>query len=84
MSLSGTYGPADDTESMKVLSKALDIGCYFWDSAVAYGKGHNEELIGRFFKENPGSREKVFIASKCAFEVSAMILSQTVPEAKIC
>lgn len=71
MSLSGMYGSADDEESMKVLKKAVDIGCTFWDTAVIYGFGHNEKLLGRFFKENPGSREKVFLASKCAYDVLA-------------
>ena len=69
MSLSGGYGEADDEESLTVLKKALDLGCTFWDSAIVYGFGHNESLIGRFFRENPGSREKVFIATKCGFDV---------------
>jgi aryl-alcohol dehydrogenase-like predicted oxidoreductase len=73
MSLSGMYGPADDEESLKVLKQAVDIGCTFWDSAVIYGFGHNEKLLGRFFKENPGSREKVFLASKCAYDVSRLL-----------
>jgi aryl-alcohol dehydrogenase-like predicted oxidoreductase len=72
MSLSGIYGPADDDESLRVLAKAYELGCTFWDSAVIYGMGHNEELIGRFFRENEGSREKVFIASKCAWEVGRL------------
>lgn len=69
MSLSGAYGSADDEKSLQTLAKAVEIGCTFWDSAVVYGMGHNESLLGRFFKENPGSREKVFVASKCAFDV---------------
>ena len=75
MSLSGGYGKADDDESLKVLAKAIELECTFWDSAQVYGNGHNEELIGRFFKENPGAREKVFIGSKCGFEVSPTIPS---------
>jgi len=75
MSLSGTYGEANDDESLKVLKRALDVGCTFWDSAVVYGMGHNEKLLGRFFKENPGSREKVFLASKCAFDVRQLFYS---------
>lgn len=27
--------------------------------------GHNEQLIGDWVKQNPGSRDKLFIASKC-------------------
>lgn len=70
MSLSHAYGQADDGESLKVLAKAVELGCTFWDSAVVYGKGHNETLLGRFFDDHPGAREKVFVASKCAFDVS--------------
>jgi aryl-alcohol dehydrogenase-like predicted oxidoreductase len=71
MSLSGSYGPANDEESLKVLEKALELGCTFWDTALVYGFGHNEALLGRFFKEHPGAREKVFVASKCGWDVSA-------------
>ncbi len=69
MSFSQGYGPADDKVSVQTLQKALDLGCTFWDTAVVYGKGHNETLIGNFLKET-GSRDKVFIASKCGFDVS--------------
>jgi aryl-alcohol dehydrogenase-like predicted oxidoreductase len=71
MGFSQSYGPAKDEESLETLAKAVELGCTFWDSAVVYGAGHNESLIGRFFKENPGSRENVFIASKCGIEVSS-------------
>lgn len=70
MSLAGAYGPLDPEEAQKVLKRALDLGCTFWDTALAYGPG--EGAIGRFFRENPGSREKVFIASKCGFDVSGL------------
>lgn len=69
MSFSGGYGEANDEDSLKVLTKAVELGCTFWDTAQVYGQGHNETLIGRFFKENPGAREKVFIGSKCGFTV---------------
>jgi len=69
MSFSGGYGEANDEDSLKVLAKAVEIGCTFWDTAQVYGQGHNETLIGRFLKENPGAREKVFIGSKCGFTV---------------
>lgn len=74
MSLSGSYGAANDEESLQVLAKAIELGCTFWDSALVYGKGHNEQLLGRFFKENPGARDKVFLASKCGFDVSPTTL----------
>jgi len=70
MGMSQSYGESDDDESLKTLAKAVELGCTFWDSAAIYGSGHNERLIGRFFKENEGAREKVFIASKCGLPVS--------------
>jgi aryl-alcohol dehydrogenase-like predicted oxidoreductase len=69
MSFSGNYGEASDEDSLKVLAKAVELGCTFWDTAQVYGQGHNETLIGRFLSENPGAREKVFIGSKCGFTV---------------
>ncbi|RSH93609.1 hypothetical protein EHS25_006255 [Saitozyma podzolica] len=69
MSLSGGYGPADDDESLKVLARAYELGCTFWDTAAVYGMGHNEELIGRFLKATPGAREKLFIGSKCGWDI---------------
>jgi aryl-alcohol dehydrogenase-like predicted oxidoreductase len=70
MGFSQSYGPAKDEESLQTLAKAVELGCTFWDTAAVYGCGHNETLLGRFFAENPGSREKVFVASKCGIEVS--------------
>jgi aryl-alcohol dehydrogenase-like predicted oxidoreductase len=69
MSLSGAWGPVDDEQGLKVLRRAFDLGSTFWDTASVYGFGHNEKLIGRFLKENPGARDKLFIASKCGWEV---------------
>jgi aryl-alcohol dehydrogenase-like predicted oxidoreductase len=68
MGFSQSFGPADDAESHETLKAALDMGCTFWDTAVVYGKGHNETLIGDFVKKN-NCRDKVFIASKCGFAV---------------
>ncbi|KAF5229929.1 hypothetical protein FAUST_10093 [Fusarium austroamericanum] len=60
-----------------VLLKALEQGCTFWDTAVSYGPGKNEKIIGDFIKKH-NCRDKLFItdrgtsvASKCgiaAFE----------------
>lgn len=61
MSMSGIYGKADDAESEKVIQRALDLGINFIDTADAYGRGHNEELVGRAIK---GSRDKVVLATK--------------------
>jgi aryl-alcohol dehydrogenase-like predicted oxidoreductase len=52
---------ADDKESMKVLLKAIDEGINIFDTALAYGKGHSEKLVGEAEKE---SKKKIFIATK--------------------
>lgn len=62
MGMSEFYGPTDDEESLKVLHKAVDLGCNFFDTADTYGNSHNEELIGRFLKHH---RSDVKVATKC-------------------
>ncbi len=61
MSLSGTYGEADDHESQATLSAAFDAGITYVDTAEAYGLGHNERLIGRWLRERG---EEVFVSTK--------------------
>ncbi|RAL00196.1 aldo-keto reductase [Aspergillus ibericus CBS 121593] len=55
-------------EAEPVLLKAIELGCTFWDTAVAYQAGVNEKLLGDFIRKH-NVRDKVFIASKCGFDV---------------
>lgn len=52
MGMSEFYGPHDDAESLQVLHRAMDLGITFLDTADMYGPFHNEELLGRFLKQN--------------------------------
>jgi aryl-alcohol dehydrogenase-like predicted oxidoreductase len=61
MSFSGVYGPADDAASAAIVHAALDRGITMFDSSDAYGKGHNEELLGKALK---GRRQGVVVATK--------------------
>src|SRR5215468_722694 len=61
MSMSGVYGPADDTESIATLHRAFDLGINFLDTSASYGHGHNHELIAKAIK---GRRETIVIHSK--------------------
>lgn len=64
MGMSFAYGTPDDGQSVKTLERALDLGINFWDTADIYGRGHNEELIGKVLKKH---RDKVFLATKFGF-----------------
>lgn len=64
MGMSQSYGPADESESLATLDRALELGITFFDTAEAYGPYKNEELLGRAFK---GRRDRVIIATKFGF-----------------
>ncbi|KAH6721918.1 NADP-dependent oxidoreductase domain-containing protein [Leptodontidium sp. MPI-SDFR-AT-0119] len=55
-------------EAEPVLEKAIELGSTFWDTAVVYAAGANEKLLGDFIKKH-NVRDKVFVASKCGFDV---------------
>jgi aryl-alcohol dehydrogenase-like predicted oxidoreductase len=62
MGMSGTYGDAsDEAESIRTIHRALDLGVTFLDTAEVYGRGHNEELVGRAIKDR---RDQVVLATK--------------------
>ncbi|KAJ5924002.1 hypothetical protein N7466_008189 [Penicillium verhagenii] len=62
----GTFLTLEEAEP--VLLKAIELGCTFWDTAVVYQAGVNEKLLGDFIRKH-NVRDKVFIASKCGFQV---------------
>jgi aryl-alcohol dehydrogenase-like predicted oxidoreductase len=64
MGMSQSYGPADESESIATLHRAIDLGCNFFDTAQGYGPLTNEELLGRAFK---GRRDQVVIGTKFGF-----------------
>ena len=39
---------AQDDESLRALARAIDLGLNFIDTALAYGEGHSEQLVGRW------------------------------------
>lgn len=54
---------ADDQESLRALHRAVDQGVNFIDTALAYGEGYSEKLVGRFVKERS---ERIYVATKVA------------------
>jgi aryl-alcohol dehydrogenase-like predicted oxidoreductase len=61
MGMSHGYGPGDETESLAVLRRALEIGVDFWDTADYYAAGANELLLAKMLAEH---RDEVVLATK--------------------
>lgn len=59
--LAGWTG-SDDEESLRSLHRAVELGCNFFDTAWAYGRGHSEELLGQLVRAHPD--KKLYVASK--------------------
>ena len=64
MGMSQSYGPAEESESLATIDRALELGLTFFDTAEAYGPYKNEELLGRALK---GRRDRVVVATKFGF-----------------
>jgi aryl-alcohol dehydrogenase-like predicted oxidoreductase len=52
---------AKDEESLKALNRAVDLGLNFIDTALAYGEGHSERLVGKVVAER---EEDIYVATK--------------------
>jgi aryl-alcohol dehydrogenase-like predicted oxidoreductase len=61
--IGGGWGPQDDGTSLAALHRYAELGGNFIDTALGYGSGHSERLIGRFLREH-GERDRFIIASK--------------------
>ena len=59
MSFGGFYGPTTESDSLRTLAGALDIGVDFWDTANVYGDGLCEHVIGKFLAEDKSRRARV-------------------------
>ena len=63
MGMSEFYGETDDDESIGTIHRALELGVTHLDTADMYGRGHNEQLVGRAIADR---RNRVVIATKFA------------------
>lgn len=61
MGMSEFYGARDDSESLRTLRRAHELGITFWDTADMYGPYINEELLSLALK---GIRSEITIATK--------------------
>jgi aryl-alcohol dehydrogenase-like predicted oxidoreductase len=61
MGMSEFYGEPDDSQSMRTLERAFELGVTHYDTSNVYGRGHNERLLARFLKDR---RNAVMLSSK--------------------
>jgi len=63
------FGPqTTEEDSFRIMDRALELGINFFDTADVYGwkkgEGVTEQIIGRWFAQGGGRREKTIIATK--------------------
>lgn len=61
MGMSDFYGPSEEAESIRTIQRALELGVNFLDTADMYGRGSNEQLVGKAIR---GRRDQVVLATK--------------------
>ena len=65
MNVSFGYGSVSESQAMRLLTHASDIGCNFFDTATMYGGGENEKLLGKALAKQ---RQNIVLASKCGLD----------------
>jgi aryl-alcohol dehydrogenase-like predicted oxidoreductase len=63
------FGPeTDETESFAIMDRAHEVGVNFFDTANVYGRsigrGATEEIVGRWFAQGGGRRDRTVLATK--------------------
>jgi aryl-alcohol dehydrogenase-like predicted oxidoreductase len=63
------FGPqTSEADSFTIMDRALEVGINFFDTANVYGwkkgEGWTEQILGRWFAQGGGRREKVVLATK--------------------
>lgn len=66
MGMSHAYGGQDESEAIRTLHRAVELGVTLFDTAEAYGPFVNEMLVGKALKPY---RDKVAIATKFGFRL---------------
>ena len=56
------WGPQSESEAIRTIDVALDLGVNWIDTAPFYGWGRAEQIVGKALR---GKREKVYIFTKC-------------------
>ena len=78
MGFSHGYGPAPyEEEAVRLIRRAYELGCTFFDTAEGYGPYVNEELVGRAVAP---FRDRIVLATKFS---PLLLPGQNVPEGKL-
>jgi aryl-alcohol dehydrogenase-like predicted oxidoreductase len=65
---SNWWGEVTEDDGERLLLRALELGITFFDTGDAYGRGANEELVGRVLGPH---RDEVQLATKFGYELGA-------------
>ena len=58
----GGWSGADDAQAAEALDRAVERGCNFFDTALAYGDGKSERLVGEMLRRHQGT--PLYVATK--------------------
>lgn len=61
MGMSEFYGPSSEAQNLRVLDRAAEIGCTFWDTSDMYGPFTNEILLSKALEKR---RDQITLATK--------------------
>jgi aryl-alcohol dehydrogenase-like predicted oxidoreductase len=62
------WGEVSESAGVRLIEEALELGITFFDTGDAYGRGANEELVGRVLAPN---RDQVQISTKFGYDLEA-------------
>jgi aryl-alcohol dehydrogenase-like predicted oxidoreductase len=66
----GSWGAVDETQAMRALNRALDLGVNFFDTADVYGDGRSEKLLGKL---RHSRKEPFYVATKVGLRLNPNI-----------
>jgi aryl-alcohol dehydrogenase-like predicted oxidoreductase len=62
------WGDVTEKDGERLIAEALDLGITFFDTGDAYGRGANEELVGRALAPH---RDQVVLSTKFGYELGS-------------
>lgn len=61
---SESWGVTEYNQAKSIISRAVELGVNFFDTAMVYGMGLSESMLGRALRELGVKRDEVFITTK--------------------